>query len=240
MNSENRDILIKGFTKYGVQLTEKQITCFELYHKMLIEWNEKVNLTAIIDEREVVIKHFIDSISIVPFLPENALNIIDVGTGAGFPGIPLKIVKNDLNVTLLDSLEKRVRFLDSVINEIGISDIKAIHGRAEDLGKDKAHREIYDVGTARAVASLSVLCEYILPFVRVGGYFIAMKGSTVENEISDSRAALDILGGEIEHVANFILPFEKNERNIILIKKIRQTSTKYPRKSGKPTKSPLK
>ncbi|HZK26921.1 MAG TPA: 16S rRNA (guanine(527)-N(7))-methyltransferase RsmG [Thermoclostridium sp.] len=240
MNNENRSILLEGFAEFGVNLTENQIANFERYHKMLIEWNEKINLTAITDERDVVIKHFIDSISIIQFIPKNALNIIDVGTGAGFPGIPLKVVKDQLNITLLDSLEKRVRFLNSIINEIGISGIRTIHARAEDLGKDKEHRECYDVGTARAVASLSVLCEYILPFVRIGGYFICMKGSDVENEISDSKTALSILGGEIEKVVNFSLPFEKSERNIILIKKIRHTPTKYPRKSGKPTKTPLK
>ena len=178
--------------------------------------------------------------SVLSFLPKDTSSIIDVGTGAGFPGIPIKIVQSNIHVTLLDSLEKRVRFLNSVINEIGLTNINAVHGRAEDFGQDNAYREHYDVGIARAVSSLPVLCEYVMPFVRVGGYFIAMKGNNVKEEISEGQKAVSILGGEIEDVKNFTLPFDDIERNVILIKKIRHTPTKYPRKSGKPAKLPLK
>lgn len=240
MNAENIDLFIKGSDLFGIKLSDEQIRSFEYYHRMLIEWNEKINLTAIVDEREVIIKHFIDSLSVLSFLPKDTSSIIDVGTGAGFPGIPIKIVQSNIHVTLLDSLEKRVRFLNSVINEIGLTNINAVHGRAEDFGQDNAYREHYDVGIARAVSSLPVLCEYVMPFVRVGGYFIAMKGNNVKEEISEGQKAVSILGGEIEDVKNFTLPFDDIERNVILIKKIRHTPTKYPRKSGKPAKLPLK
>lgn len=240
MKTENIDLLVRGFDLYGIKLTDKEIESFRHYYQMLVEWNEKINLTAIVDEREVVIKHFIDSISVLPFFPDGASSMIDVGTGAGFPGIPIKIVKSSMHVTLLDSLEKRVRFLNSVIKETGLTGIDAIHGRAEDFGQNKEYREHYDIAIARAVSSLPVLCEYTMPFVRIGGYFIAMKGSNVEDEISEGRNAVTILGGEIEDVKTFKLPFESIERNIILVKKLRHTPTKYPRKSGKPSKSPIK
>ena len=160
-------------------------------------------------------KHFIDSVSVLPFFPDSAASMIDVGTGAGFPGIPIKFIKENLHVTLLDSLEKRVRFLDHVINETGLTGIDAVHGRAEDFGQNKDYREVYDIGIARAVSSLPVLCEYVMPFVRIGGYFIAMKGSNIEDEISGGRNAVSVLGGEIEEVKNFRLPFEDIERNVI-------------------------
>jgi len=240
MKAENVDLLVKGFSMYGISVTDSEIDIFRNYYRMLTEWNEKINLTAIIDEREVVIKHFIDSVSVLPFFPENVSSLIDVGTGAGLPGIPIKIVKEGIHVTLLDSLEKRVKFLRMVINETALCNIEAIHGRAEDFGQDMAYREQYDIGIARAVSSLPVLCEYVMPFVRVGGYFIAMKGSNVKEEIAEGQKAVSVLGGVIEDVKNFILPFDGIERNIILIKKLRHTPTKYPRKSGKPAKSPIK
>lgn len=239
MNAENIELLVKGFDQFGISLSDQEINSFDHYNKMLAKWNEKINLTAIVEEREVVIKHFIDSVSVLRFFPDDASSLIDVGTGAGFPGIPIKIVRNDINVTLLDSLEKRVRFLNSVIDETGLKGITAIHGRAEDFGQNQDHRESYDVGIARAVSSLPILCEYIMPFVRVGGYFIAMKGNNVKDEISQAQRAVSVLGGEIEDVKNFVLPFDNIERNVILIKKIRHTPTVYPRKSGKPSKTPL-
>lgn len=240
MKAENIDLLVRGFKLFDIELTDKEISSFRHYYKMLIEWNEKINLTAIVDEREVVIKHFIDSVSVLPFFPDGVKSLIDVGTGAGFPGIPVKIVRNSMNITLLDSLEKRVNFLNSVINETGLTGIHAIHGRAEDFGQDNEYRECYDVGIARAVSALPVLCEYVMPFVRVGGYFIAMKGANVKDEISEGEKAVTVLGGEVEDVKNFKLPFDNIERNVILIKKLRHTPTKYPRKSGKPAKSPIK
>lgn len=236
---ENIELLKKGAAAYGITLTEDQLAQFGCYHDRLIEWNEKINLTAITEEREVVIKHFIDSISVLRYLPEGTNTLIDVGTGAGFPGIPLKIVRKDLKVTLLDSLEKRVRFLDAVITENKLSDIQAVHGRAEDFAREKLHREGYDIGIARAVASLPVLCEYILPFVRIGGLFIAMKGSEVHKELEEADKAISVLGGKVEKVEHFLLPFDPMERHIISIQKVQQTPTQYPRKSGKPTKSPI-
>lgn len=239
MTSENVELLRKGAAAYGITLTEEQLTQFGRYHETLMEWNEKINLTAITEEREVVIKHFIDSFSVLRHLPEGTGSLIDVGTGAGFPGIPLKIVQKNLKVTLLDSLEKRVRFLDTVIAYNQLTGIQAIHGRAEDFAREKSYRERYDIGIARAVASLPVLCEYILPFVRIGGLFIAMKGSEVQKELEEAGKAISILGGEVKKVEHFILPLDPMERHIISIVKIRQTPTQYPRKSGKPTKSPI-
>jgi 16S rRNA (guanine527-N7)-methyltransferase len=168
------------------------------------------------------------------------MSLVDVGTGAGFPGIPIKIVNKEMSVTLIDSLEKRIRFLDDVFKENSFEKIQLIHGRAEELSRRCAHRECYDMGIARAVASLSVLSEYILPFVRKGGFFISMKGSDIQKELSEAESAIYILGGKIKKVHSFMLPVENSKRNIILIEKVRQTPTEYPRKSGKPTKSPLR
>ncbi|MDQ2086008.1 16S rRNA (guanine(527)-N(7))-methyltransferase RsmG [Herbivorax sp. ANBcel31] len=232
------ELLLNGASKFDVDLEKRDIDNFFKYKDILLEWNEKINLTAIEDEKEIIIKHFIDSISISPFIKEEHKNIIDVGTGAGFPGIPLKIIKKDLNITLLDSLEKRVKFLNEVIDKLDLKDIKAIHSRAEDKGVSKDFREIFNIALARAVANLPVLLEYCLPFVKVGGLFIAMKGSKVE-ELDNSKKALDILGGKVEDVIKFDLPFSDIKRNIIIIKKFRHSPTKYPRKSGKPSKKPL-
>lgn len=239
MTDENIKLLKDGIKALGINLTEEAIISFDNYYKKLIMWNERVNLTAITNERDVIIKHFIDSLTLIKYLPSSAKSMIDVGTGAGFPGIPVKMIRGDLSLTLLDSLEKRVRFLNEVIIESSLTDVSIIHGRAEDLARDPLHRENYDVGTARAVASLSVLSEYILPFVKPGGVFAAMKGSEIQKELNEATKAISVLGGKVESVEKFSLPFENIERHIILIKKIRQTPTQYPRKSGKPTKSPI-
>jgi 16S rRNA (guanine527-N7)-methyltransferase len=203
----------------------------------LLEWNEKMNLTAIEEEREFIIKHFIDSLSILPYLGD-VRSLIDVGTGAGFPGIPLKIAQPSLEILLLDSLEKRVGFLKTVISELKLDGIRALHLRAEDAGKEPSHREKYDAAVARAVAALPVLLEYCLPMVKRGGIFIAMKGSSRE-EIEASNKALELLGGKIEEVKEFTLPCSEIKRSIIIVRKFRQTPTKYPRKAGKPSKQPL-
>ncbi|NLN65468.1 MAG: 16S rRNA (guanine(527)-N(7))-methyltransferase RsmG [Clostridiaceae bacterium] len=237
---QNIEILREGAACYGISLTDNQIKQFSQYLDKLNEWNQKINLTAITEERDVVIKHFIDSLTVCQYLPGNTKKLIDVGTGAGFPGIPLKIVHEHLSVTLLDSLEKRVRFLNDVIADNQLTDIQALHGRAEDVAREKAHREAYDIGIARAVASLTVLCEYVLPLVRIGGLFVAMKGSDIHNEIKDAEKAISILGGAIKSINHFTLPFDPMERHIVLIEKTRQTPTQYPRKSGKPTKSPIR
>lgn len=237
MNNELKELFIGGIKEYGIQLDTMQLELFFKYKELLLEWNKKINLTAIEDDRDIIIKHFIDSLSIVPYL-KDCKSLIDIGTGAGFPGIPVKIIQEDIDVVLLDSLEKRVSFLNTIISEMKLADIKAIHARAEDFGKESKNREYFDVATARAVANLPVLLEYSMPFVKIGGIFIAMKGSSIE-EIDNSKKALKILGAEIETVKQFSLPFDEIKRNIIIIRKLRQTPTKYPRKAGKPLKEPL-
>ncbi len=239
MTDENVRLLKNCSEAFGIVLTEAQIDLFNRYLFELTEWNNKFNLTAIREEKEIVLKHFVDSISAVPFFPENTSSLIDVGTGAGFPGIPIKIVLKDLTVTLLDSLKKRVKFLNHIIQSHSYENMTAIHKRAEELAHMREHREVYDVGISRAVAPLPVLCEYVIPFVKVGGYFIPMKGSDIQNELKTSAKAIDILGGAVEDVKKFLLTGTGIKRHLILIKKIRQTPTMYPRKSGKPSKSPL-
>jgi 16S rRNA (guanine527-N7)-methyltransferase len=231
-------IFEKGITEIGISLSKDMIEKFFKFKQMVLEWNNKVNLTSIVDDREFVIKHFIDSLTLVPYLNKQNANLIDVGAGAGFPGIPIKLAIPETNITLLDSLDKRVKFLASVIEEFKLKKIQAIHFRAEDAGNKPEFRERYDYCVARAVAPLPVLLEYCLPFVKVGGNFLAMKGVS-EEEIENSKRALTILGGEFEEIINFKLPLTDNNRNIIIIRKNRQTPTKFPRKAGKPSKDPL-
>lgn len=234
-----KELLIQGAAAFGAHLTEEQVQGFYLYMETLKRWNQKFNLTAIENEKDIIIKHFIDSLSMLPYMEKENASIIDVGTGAGFPGIPLKLVRPNLKLVLLDSLEKRVGFLKELINILNISDTAAIHGRAEDYGVKSVYREVFDISTARAVASLPVLLEYCLPFTAVGGVFIAMKGSNAD-EAESSDKALKILGGEIERIDEIVLPFSDIKRRLIIVRKLRQTPTKYPRKSGKPSKEPLK
>lgn len=224
--------------KIEVNLTEEQISKFITYKELLKEWNQKINLTAITEDSEIVLKHFIDSLTVLKYIPQNA-NIIDVGTGAGFPGIPTKIVREDVSVTLLDSLNKRINFLNDVIEKTNLENIKTVHGRAEDFGQNKECREKYDVAVARAVANLSTLTELCLPFVKVGGSFIAMKGNSTE-EFEEAKKAIEILGGKIEKIDKFNLPGTDIERNIVVIKKIDKTPNQYPRKAGTPASKPIK
>lgn len=211
---------------------------FVIYMELLREWNERMNLTAITDEEGILVKHFFDSCSISDFVGNNS-KIIDVGTGAGFPGLPLKIVNDSLNLTLVDSLNKRINFLNEVKNRLGLKDVETVHGRAEDVGIDNKYREKYDFAVSRAVAELRILVEYLLPLVKVGGKVIVMKGPNVDEEVENAKKAIKLLGGEIEKIESFKLGDTDNERTVIIIKKIKNTELKYPRKAGIPKKSPL-
>lgn len=222
-----------------IDLDDLQCEKFDKYMNLLIEWNKNINLTAITDKDDIILKHFVDSISIHKYISNND-KIIDVGTGAGFPGIPLKIYNDTLDVTLLDSLNKRVIFLNNVIDELRLSKIKAIHGRAEEVARNVDYREKYDKAVSRAVANLSTLLEYVLPFIKVGGEFICMKGPNIREELKNAKIALKELGGEIKKIDNFKLGNSENERNILVIKKIKKINSKYPRKPGIPAKLPLK
>lgn len=224
----------------GIRLTEGQKKQFRRYYEMLVEWNKVMNLTGITDYDEVNLKHFTDSLTIVKSRNmENVKRLIDVGTGAGFPGIPLKIVFPEIEVVLLDSLNKRVRFLNAVIEELGLKKITAVHGRAEDYAKKKEYREQFDLCVSRAVANLSTLCEYCLPFVWITGYFCSYKSADSEEEIQNSKNAVKILGGEIKSVDKFCLPGTDMGRSIVSVEKVKNTPKKYPRKAGLPSKEPL-
>lgn len=236
----NIDTLIEGARELNVDLSEDQKKKFDMFKELLKEWNEKINITAITEDREIDIKHFLDSISI--FKSGKILagkSIIDIGTGGGFPGVPIKIIEEDCQVTLFDSLNKRLIFLDEVIDKLGLKDIRTVHGRAEEFGRKEDFRECFDLATSRAVASLNTLCEYALPFVKPGGYFIAMKGPDVDEEMENSKKAIEILGGEIEGKIDVLLPFSDIGHNLLIIKKLAKTPAKYPRGGGKPRKSPL-
>jgi len=209
--------------------------------KLLQEWNEKVNLTAIVEDEDVIKKHFIDSIKAFKRDEfKKAKTLIDVGTGAGFPGLPIAIMKSDIKVTLLDSLNKRVNFLNTVINKLELTNIKTIHSRAEDGARDNKLREKFDIATSRAVANMSVLSEFCLPYVRVGGSFIALKGPSVDQEIKESMGAIKILGGELLDVCEVNIEDTELRHNLVVVKKIKECSKSYPRKAGLITKNPLK
>ena len=222
--------------KINIRADNIQIENFYKYMNLLVEWNEKINLTAITEPKEVILKHFIDCITVLRYI-ENDKKIVDVGTGAGFPGIPLNIMNNKSDYTLVDSLNKRIKFLDEVINILELKRINIVHSRIEDFSKNK--KEFYDIATSRAVASLNVLLEYLLPLVKVGGICICMKGSNVQEEIQNSKKALQVLGGKIEKIEKIVLPDSDITRNIVIIKKIKNTPNKYPRKAGMATKEPI-
>ncbi|HAN44577.1 MAG TPA: 16S rRNA (guanine(527)-N(7))-methyltransferase RsmG [Ruminococcaceae bacterium] len=234
----NKQYLMQSAQEYGMALTEQQLESFDKYAEFLVDYNEKVNLTAITEPNDIVVKHFLDSLMLAKFAQiPNGCKMIDIGTGAGFPSVPVKIYRSDIQLTLLDSLNKRVVFLDLLSKELGQNNA-AIHSRAEDAGKNKEYREKYDIATARAVADLKELCEYCLPFVKLGGYFIALKGYEVENELQAAQNAIKLLGGQLEKVEKAVLPFD-NKRSVVFIKKISHTPTNYPRPSAKIAKSPL-
>lgn len=237
----NRDILKKGLEDLGITVSDKILDDFKVYRDILVDWNQRMNLTGIEDEREVYIKHFIDSVSAIKKgYIKDGMSIIDVGTGAGFPGLPLRICLENSKVTLLDSLNKRINFLEEVSKSVDIDDIEFIHGRAEDFGKDLNYREQYDIATARAVAGLPVLMEFCVPFVKVGGYFICLKGPNADLELEESKKAMDTLGVEFIEKIDVVLPDVDLKHNILVFKKTNNTPEKYPRKAGKPVKNPIK
>ena len=235
------NVLTEKVKELSIVLNDKQIQQFEQYYNILVEWNKVMNLTAITEYEEVVEKHFLDSLTIVYAINmEKIETLIDVGTGAGFPGIPLKIAFPHLKVTLLDSLNKRIKFLNEVINLLELNDIKAIHGRAEDYAKQAEYREQYDICVSRAVANLATLSEYCLPYVKVDGLFVPYKSGEIDEELKSSEKAVSILGGKVEEVVKFQLPGTDIGRSFVKIHKIKETKKKYPRKAGMPTKEPLK
>ena len=237
----NEDILRQGIKGFGIEVSDQVISDLKTYREILVDWNQKMNLTGIEEEKEVFIKHFLDSISAVSNgYIKDGISLIDVGTGAGFPGLPLKICLQNIKLTLLDSLNKRINFLQEVSNNLGIDDIKFIHGRAEDFGKDAESREQYDVATARAVAGLPVLMEFCVPFIKVGGYFVCLKGPNANLELEESKAAMEALGVEFIEKIDVELPDSDLKHNILVFKKVKNTPEKYPRKAGKPAKSPIK
>lgn len=236
----NIDVLIDGVGDLNLDLSDEQKSKFSIYKELLKEWNEKINITAITQDDEVDIKHFLDSLTpLVTGLFQGNKKIIDIGTGGGFPGLPLKIMNEDLQVSLLDSLNKRIIFLQEVIDQLGLKTIEAIHGRAEELSIRPEYREKYDICISRAVASLDVLSEYCIPFVKVGGYFISMKGPEISEEIKLSKNAIKILGGKVVEEKLITIPKSDIVHSLIIIEKIKHTPTKYPRGGGKPRKNPL-
>ena len=238
---EKREFILEFSHKaqlFPIEVGESQIEQFYTYMGLLLQWNEKMNLTAITQPKEVILKHFMDSLTILPYL-NGAEQILDIGTGAGFPGIPLKIVEKEKKFTLLDSLNKRVIFLNEVIQKLGLEKIQAIHGRAEEVAQKPENMEKYDVVVSRAVAKLNSLVEYMLPFLIIGGKCICMKSSDIEEEIKEAKNAIHILGGEIEKVDEIVLPESDIKRKIIVIKKINPTPKKFPRKPGMATKEPI-
>lgn len=231
-----QDILIKKLEHIGKSIEEDKIDKLYKYMQILLEENEKINLTAITDPYEIIVKHFVDSISIEQFIEEKS-KAIDVGTGAGFPGLAMATYREDINFTLLDSLNKRTEFLKKVVREINIKNVNVIWGRSEDFGKNSEYREMYDVATARAVAPLNVLLEYLIPFIRVGGICICMKGPSYKDEIINAENALKKLGGEIKEIKT--ISIENMEREIVIVEKKVKTNSIYPRKAGIPSKKPI-
>lgn len=236
----NPEQFAESLLEKGIELNERQKQQFETYFELLVEWNEKMNLTSITEKREVYLKHFYDSISAAFYFDfSGERHLCDVGAGAGFPSIPLKICFPELRVTIVDSLQKRITFLNELASKLELEQVAFYHDRAENFGKNAKFRESFDLVTARAVARLSVLSELCLPLVKKGGTFIAMKGAQGMEELQAAASAIEILGGEIEHTEVFSLPEEESERSMIMISKKRKTPKKYPRKAGVPNRSPL-
>ncbi|MDN5708109.1 MAG: 16S rRNA (guanine(527)-N(7))-methyltransferase RsmG [Planococcus sp. (in: firmicutes)] len=235
----NEQQFAQALKQQGIELSERQLEQFHIYYKELVEWNEKMNLTAITEQEDVYLKHFYDSISAAFYMDfTKPLSLCDVGAGAGFPSIPLKICFPHIEVTIVDSLNKRIQFLNHLSEALGLDKVSFVHSRAEDFGQSQ-HRESYDIVTARAVARLSVLAELCVPLVKQGGAFAAMKAASAPDELKDADKALQVLGVKQEAVHSFLLPVEESERHIQVFRKFKATPKKYPRKAGMPNKSPI-
>ena len=239
MESNFNENMKKLMNEIGVDITDIQVSKFYDYMNLLLEWNEKINLTAITKPDEIILKHFVDCLTIQKYI-EKDMSIVDIGTGAGFPGIPLAIMNDRCKFVLVDSLNKRINFLNDVKEKLGLKNVEAIHSRAEEFGQNKLYREKFDFAVSRAVANLSVLAEYLLPAVKVCGKVICMKGSQIEEELNEAGFALKELGGIVKLREEFCLPGTDMKRNVIVIEKVRNTPKKYPRKSGTPAKQPLR
>ena len=229
-----------GLEELNITLTDEQIEQFLQYYEMLVEKNKVMNLTGITEYEEVIQKHFLDSLSLIPDIASQKLTVIDLGTGAGFPGIPLRIAFPELEITLMDSLNKRILFLQEVIDALGLKKVSAVHGRAEEMASNATHRQQYDLCVSRAVSNLAVLTEYCLPFVKKGGLFVSYKSADSDAEIQEGKKAISILGGKLTSVDKFQLPDSDLRRALVCIKKVKDTPKKYPRKAGTPAKLPLK
>ncbi|CAJ1000711.1 MULTISPECIES: 16S rRNA (guanine(527)-N(7))-methyltransferase RsmG [Bacillales] len=236
----NKEQFAEALAAKGIVLSARQLEQFDAYYRLLVEWNEKMNLTAITEEGQVYVKHFYDSITPAFYFSfDQVESVADIGGGAGFPSIPLKICFPHLKMTIIDSLNKRMTFLNHVAAELGLEDVYPVHGRAEERGQEAAYRESFDLVVARAVARLNVLAEYCLPFARVGGHFIALKGADISPELNEAKKAIKTLGGKTKKVETFQLVEEAGERNIVIIEKLGATPKGYPRKPGTPAKKPL-
>ena len=235
-----KEELAKAAAEYGISLSDTQMAQYNRYFELLVEWNEKINLTAITEPKEVAIKHIIDSITAYDKkIFQKGTTVIDVGTGAGFPGLPLKIFCPEIKLTLMDSLNKRIKFLQTVVEELGLKDVDCVHARAEEGARNKKYREAFDIAVSRAVARLPILCEYCLPFVKKGGHFIALKGMQYNDEVEEAVKAIKVMGGSHTEIRPVKLPELDDKRAVITITKTMPTPKAYPRKAGTPTKNPI-
>ena len=238
MENSFKDNLKEFLKEINIDITLEQTENFYKFMNLLLEWNEKINLTALTSQEDIILKHFVDSLTVLKYIKSKE-SIVDIGTGAGFPGIPIALMYKDNNITLVDSLNKRINFLEEVKRQMNIKNVVTIHTRAEEFGQNKQYRENFDIAVSRAVANLSVLAEYLIPLVKLGGKIICMKGSSVLEEINNSKLAIKELGGEIKQIEEFYLPRTDMKRNVIIIEKVKNTPKKYPRKAGTPSKQPI-